>query len=62
MNLELIRSGYLPINVKFADRKKYYAAFDAYYRDGSADGMIALIAGYVRERLGEYLGIVKEEN
>ena len=61
MNLELIRSGYLPINVKFADRKKYYAAFDAYYRDGSADAMIALIAGYVRQRLGEYLEMLAED-
>ncbi len=62
MNLELIRSGYLPINVKFADRKKYYDAFDAYYRDGSADAMIALIGGYVRKRLGEYLELLAEEN
>ena len=58
MNLELIRSGYPPINVKFADRKKYYDAFDAYYRDGSAEAMIDLIAGYVSERLDEYLEIL----
>lgn len=55
MNLELIRSGYPPINVKFADRRKYYDAFDAYYRDGSADAMIILIGGYVKERLEQYL-------
>ena len=28
MNLELIRHGYPAINVKFADRKRYYNAFD----------------------------------
>ena len=61
MNLELIRSGYLPINVKFADRKRYYEAFDAYYRDGQADAMIRLIGEYVRGRLEEYLTILEEE-
>ncbi len=58
MNLDLIRNGYPPINVKFTDRKKYYDAFDAYYRDGSADAMIDLIAGYVSDRLDEYLAIL----
>ena len=58
MNLDLIRNGYLAINVKFTDRKKYYDAFDVYYRDGSAEAMTDLIAGYVNERLDEYLEIL----
>jgi Fic family protein len=58
MNLDLIRQGYPPINVKYADRRKYYDAFDAYYRDGDASVMIGLIAGYVNERLEEYLKIL----
>ena len=58
MNLDLIRQGYPPINVKYADRRKYYGAFDAYYRDGDASVMIGLIAGYVNERLEEYLKIL----
>lgn len=58
MNLELIREGYPPVNIKFADRKRYYDAFDAYYRDGSPDAMVRLVGGYVRERLGEYLRII----
>lgn len=60
MNLDLIRNGYPAINVKFADRKKYYDAFDAYYRDGNAGAMTDLIAGYVSERLDEYLEILTE--
>ncbi len=55
MNLDLIRSGFPPINVKFTDRKKYYDAFDAYYRDGNVEAMIDLVAGYVNKRLDEYL-------
>ena len=61
MNLDLIRNGYPAINVKFSDRKKYYDAFDAYYRDGSADAMTDLIAGYVNDRLDEYLEILSEK-
>ena len=60
MNLDLIRCGYPPINVKFTDQKKYYDAFDAYYRDGDAGAMTDLIAGYVNERLDEYLKILSE--
>ena len=60
MNLDLIRNGYTAINVKFADRKKYYDAFDAYFRDGNAEEMTELIAGYVNQRLDEYLEILTE--
>ncbi len=59
MNLDLIRNGYPPINVKFTDRKRYYEAFDAYYRDNDASKMTALIAEYVNERLDEYLAILE---
>ena len=58
LNLDLIRNGYPPINVKFADRKRYYDAFDTYYRDGDAGKMIDLIAEYVNARLDEYLFIL----
>ena len=61
LNFELIRNGYPPINVKFTDRKKYYDAFDAYYRNGNANKMIELIAVYVNERFDEYLKVLREE-
>ena len=58
LNLELIRNGFPPINVKFTDRKRYYDAFDAFYRDDDAGAMIDLIAEYVDERLDEYLNVL----
>lgn len=61
MNLDLIRNGYPPINVKFTDRKRYYEAFDAYYRDNDATKMTALIAEYVNERLDEYLAVLENK-
>ena len=60
LNLDLIRCGYPPVNIKFTDRRKYYDAFDAYYRDGDAGVMTDLIAGYVNERLDEYWKILSE--
>ena len=61
MNLELIREGYPPLDIKFADRKRYYDAFDTYYRDGSPDAMVRLVGGYVEERLRETLRILGED-
>ena len=55
MNLDLIRSGYPAINVKFTDRRRYYDAFDAYYQTSSPDTMVILIGGYVKEMLERYM-------
>ena len=59
MNLELMQNGYPAIDVKYTDRRRYYEAFDAYYRAGSAEPMTLLIAEYVDERLGAYLEILR---
>ncbi len=60
MYTEGIRNGYPAINVKFADRKRYYDAFDAFYRDSRAGDMIFLISEYVNERLDRYLEIMEK--
>ena len=54
LNLFLMQNGYPPINVKFTDRKRYYEAFDSYYRDNDAGAMIQMVAEYVEERLDKY--------
>ncbi len=58
LNLMLIQQGYPPIDVKFSDRKRYYACFDAYYRDKSAAPMVTMISDYVEKRLKQYLAIL----
>lgn len=58
LNLELMREGYPAINIKFADRARYYDAFDAFYGDNRADGMVQLVAEAVGERLDRYLELV----
>lgn len=59
LNLELIRNGYPAINVKFSDRKRYYNAFDSFYRDNNAEPMIQLVAEYVSARYDDYFRILE---
>jgi excisionase family DNA binding protein len=60
LNLMLMQAGYPPIDVKFADRKRYYACFDSYFRDGDAAPAVGMIAEYVKERLSQYLGMLRD--
>ena len=59
LNLDLIQNCYPAINVKFADRKTYYAAFDEFYKNNTAEPMTKLLTGYVIERIKQYLEILK---
>ena len=60
VNLELMKAGYPPIDIKFADRIAYYNAFDEYHVKHKLDAMEKLFAGYVNERLEGYLAMLKE--
>lgn len=60
INLDLIRNGYPPINVKFTDRKRYYDAFDAYYKENDATPMTTLIAEYIDARFDDYLKVLEK--
>jgi len=55
LNLSLMQHGYPPINVKYADRRRYYDCLEAYYRDDDEGPMVRLVAEYVEERLKQYL-------
>ena len=57
VNLELMKAGYPPIDIKFADRMAYYNAFDEYYVNGNLSSMEKLIAGYINMRLDQYLAM-----
>lgn len=58
INLELMKAGYPPIDIKFTDRKRYYDAFDAYYVKKDLSVMTKLFAEYLNARLTEYLKIL----
>lgn len=59
VNLELMKAGYPPIDIKFVDRIAYYNAFDEYYVKHNLSAMENLFAGYVNERLDTYLKMLK---
>ncbi|GHU85890.1 cell division protein Fic [Clostridia bacterium] len=62
LNLELIKAGLLPINIKFADRRKYYDCFDDYCAQGNSSKMLSgLIAEYETEELLKYIAILEQK-
>lgn len=60
LNLMLMQAGYPPIDVKFADRRKYYSCFDSYYRDNDASPMVNMVGEYVKERISQYLNLLQD--
>ena len=60
VNLELMKAGFPPIDIKFADRMAYYDAFDAYHVRHDLGAMEKLFAGYIDQRLDAYLGMLRE--
>lgn len=58
VNLELMKEGYPPIDIKFADRISYYNAFDEYYAKHNLSAMENLFAGYINARLDMYLDML----
>ena len=60
MNLELMKAGYSPIDIKFIDRIAYYNAFDEYYVKHNLNAMEKLFAGYLNDRLDMYLDMLQD--
>ena len=60
MNLELMKAGYPPIDIKFTDRIAYYNAFDKYHGKKNLSSMETLFAGYINARLDMYLDILRD--
>ena len=58
VNLELMKLGYPPIDIKFKDRMAYYDAFDSYHVKGDLKPMVKLFGRYLYERLSKYLEIL----
>ncbi len=60
VNLELMKAGFPPIDIKFTDRMAYYDAFDEYHVKHNLSAMENLFAGYINARLDKYLKILQE--
>ena len=60
VNLELMKAGYPPIDIKFTDRIAYYKAFDEYHLKHNLSAMENLFAGYINARLDMYLNMLQD--
>jgi len=60
VNLELMKAGYPPIDIKFTDRITYYNAFDEYYVKHNLSAMENLFASYIEARIDKYLKMLQE--
>ena len=58
VNLELMKAGSPPIDIKVSDRLAYYQAFDDFHAKGSLSTMDDLFARYLNERSDMYLSIL----
>lgn len=58
VNLELMKAGLPPIDIKFTDRLAYYSAFDEYHLKNNLSAMESIFARYMNERLDMFLGIL----
>ncbi len=61
LNLELMKSGMPPVNVKFTDRQRYYDCFNHYRESGGdASQMTSLVREYAIYELKRYIGIAEQ--
>ena len=58
LNLMLMQSGYPPVNIKYSDRKRYYEAFDAFYRDENRIIMVEIIILEISNRMRQHLALL----
>lgn len=60
LNFELLKQGYLPVDIKFTDRAKYYQCFDEYHQNQQdVRALLALIVDYELKELERYLAILE---
>ena len=57
LNLELMKNGYVAINIKNKDKKRYYDAFKVYNENKDHSLMLDLICDYLIEELNRYIEI-----
>lgn len=60
LNLDLIQNGYPPISIKFANRKRYYKAFEDFFENEDITPMVNLICECIQDRINGFLKILDE--
>ena len=57
-NFILMRSGYLPVSIKYENRRAYYEAFTVYHKSGDLVPMLGIFVERECQRLLEYLSAI----
>ncbi len=57
MNYQLMKAGFLPINIRTDDRIRYYESLDKYAADGDLTMFAELVAELEEQRIDDYLAI-----
>ena len=60
LNFELMKNGYVPINIKYKDRRRYYAAFKSYNENNDITEMTSLVCDYLIEELNKYINMKQD--
>ena len=60
LNLELLKGGYRPVDIKCTDKQRYRGAFEEYRNSGNIEAMKALLVEYELTELEEYVTIVEQ--
>ncbi|WGE89313.1 Fic family protein [Actinobacillus arthritidis] len=59
INFELLKYGYLPVDIKFTHRANYYQCFDDFHRNQQdTSSLVELISQYELAELERYLAIL----
>jgi len=59
LNLELMKEGYPPIDIKFTDRRRYYDCFHDFHAQNSNPSMLTdLLCAYMEAELQRYISIL----
>lgn len=59
LNLELMKNGLLPINIKFSDRSRYYKAFEDYAETENTAAFAEMVYEYELYELEKYIEIIE---
>jgi Fic family protein/DNA-binding Xre family transcriptional regulator len=61
LNLELIKAGLPPVDIKFVDRREYFNCFEDYHQNGQTpNALVNMIAKYDREELLKNTEILRQ--
>ncbi len=57
LNFELIKAGYMPIDIKVSERDRYYSCYDSYFKSSNIQPFVDFVAEHEINELENYLAL-----